>query len=483
MTDAPRERWTRRRALGVGGAVLGGGLAASLWPAPAQAAPGAVHQGGGPWAYADQVKRRVRAPRFPRHEAKITDFGAVGDGTTDCSRAFAAAIAALARRGGGRVIVPPGRFLTGPIRLRSRIDLHVSESATIAFSTDPAAYLPVVFTRWEGVELLNYSPLIYAFGARDIAITGAGTLDGQGSLDDWWPWKGQEEDGWEPGEPEQSADRTALMDMAEQGVPVSERVFGGGHFLRPNMIQPYRCRNVLIEGVTILNSPMWHIHPVLSQGVLIKDVTVIGHGPNNDGCNPESCTDVVITGCTFDTGDDCIAIKAGRNADGRRVNVPSQNIVVDDCDFRDGHGGLTMGSEMTGGISHVFGRNLRMSSPNLNTCLRFKTNSLRGGYIRDVYLRDTEVGVLAVSAFQIDFFYEEGPGRGFNPLVEGIHVENLHVDTARQVFDLRGYPDDPIRDVSLTHCSFDDVETVGRIVDVEGLVLTDVTVNGEPIGG
>jgi polygalacturonase len=466
----------------VGGAVLGGGLAASLWPASAQAAP-AAHQGGDPWAYADKIRRRVRAPRFPRHEVKITDFGAVGDGLTDCSRAFAAAIAAAARRGGGRVIVPPGRFLTGPIRLRSRINLHVSEGATIAFSTDPAKYLPVVFTRWEGVELLNYSPLIYAFGAHDIAITGAGTLDGQGSLDDWWPWKGEEEDGWEPGEPEQSADRTALMDMAERGVPVSERVFGGGHFLRPNMIQPYRCRNVLIEGVTILNSPMWHIHPVLSQSVLVKDVTVIGHGPNNDGCNPESCTDVVITGCTFDTGDDCIAIKAGRNADGRRVNVPSQNIVVEDCDFRDGHGGLTMGSEMTGGISHVFGQNLRMSSPNLNTCLRFKTNSLRGGYIRDVYLRDTEVGVLAVSAFQIDFFYEEGPGRGFNPLVSGIHVENLHVDTAAQVFDLRGYPDDPIRDVTLTHCSFDNVETVGRVVDVEGLVLTDVTVNGEPIGG
>ena len=215
--------------------------------------------------------------------------------------------------------------------------------------------------------------------------------------------------------------------------------------------------------------------------MLVKDVTVIGHGPNNDGCNPESSTDVVITGCTFDTGDDCIAIKAGRNADGRRVNVPSQNILVEDCEMRDGHGGLTMGSEMTGGISNVFGQNLRMSSPNLNTCLRFKTNSLRGGYIHDVYLRDTEVGLLAVSAFQIDFYYEEGPGRGFNPSVRGIHVENLHVDTTRQVFDLRGYPDDPIEDVTLARCAFDNVETVGRVEEVEGLVLTDVTVNGEPI--
>jgi polygalacturonase len=462
----------------VGGAVLGGGLAASIG---FSGRPASAMAGTDPWAYADKIRRRVRAPRFPRHDFTVTRFGAVGDGTTDCTRAFAAAIGACARRGGGRVVVPPGRYLTGPIHLKSRVNLHVAEGATIAFSTDPAKYLPVVFTRWEGVELLNYSPLIYAHGARDIAITGGGTLDGQGSLTEWWPWKGEPEDGWQPGMPEQSADRTALMNMAEQGVPVSQRVFGGGHFLRPNMIQPYRCRNVLIEGVTILNSPMWHIHPVLSESVLVRDVTVIGHGPNNDGCNPESSTDVVITGCTFDTGDDCIAIKAGRNADGRRVNVPSQNILVEDCDFRDGHGGLTMGSEMTGGVSRVFGQNLRMSSPNLNTCLRFKTNSLRGGYIRDVYMRDTEVGVLAVSAFQIDFYYEEGPGRGFNPLVEGIHVENLHVDTARQVFDLRGYPDDPIRDVTLAQCAFDNVETVGRVEEVDGLVLTDVTVNGEPI--
>jgi polygalacturonase len=480
MTDSPRERWTRRRALGVGGAVIGGGMAASLWPASAHAGS---HGGGGPWAQAAKIKRRVRAPRFPHHDVKITDFGAVGDGVTDCSRAFSAAIAAVSRRGGGRVVVPPGRFLTGPIRLRSRVNLHVAAGATIAFSTDTTKYLPVVFTRWEGIELYNYSPLVYAYGARDIAITGEGTLDGQGSNTAWWPWSGKPEFGWETGTPNQVPDRTALQAMGEAGTPVSERVFGGGHFLRPNMIQPVHCRNVLIEGVTITNSPMWHIHPLLSQSVLVRNVTVVGHGPNNDGCNPESCTDVVITGCSFDTGDDCIAIKAGRNADGRRVNVPSQNLLIEDCDFKDGHGGVTMGSEMTGGVRNVFARDLRMSSPNLNTALRMKTNSLRGGFIHDVYVRDTEVGVLAVSAFQIDFFYEDGPGHGFNPSVGGIHVENMHVDTAQQVFDLRGYPEDPITDVTLAHCAFDHVTNIGRTEEVEGLVLTDVTVNGEPIGG
>ncbi|HEX6473453.1 MAG TPA: glycoside hydrolase family 28 protein, partial [Streptosporangiaceae bacterium] len=406
-----------------------------------------------------------------------------GDGTTDCSTAFAAAIRACARRGGGRVVVPPGRFLTGPIHLRSFVELHVSAGATIAFSTDTTKYLPVVFTRYEGIELYNYSPFIYAYGARNIAITGTGTLDGQASTTAWWPWSGKAEFGWQAGTPNQNADRTALQAMGEAGTPVSQRVFGAGHFLRPNMIQPYRCRNVLIEGVTIVNSPMWEIHPVLSQNVLVRDVTVNSHGPNNDGCDPESCDYVVISGCAFDTGDDCIAIKAGRNADGRRVNVPSQNILIEDTDFRDGHGGVTIGSEMTGGVRNVFAQNLRMSSPNLNTALRMKTNSIRGGFINDVYLRDTEVGVLAVSAFQIDFFYEDGPGHGFNPSVGGIHVENLHVDTAQQVFDLRGYPDDPITDVTLAHCAFDHVTQIGRTEDVEGLVLTDVTVNGQPVGG
>jgi polygalacturonase len=479
MTDAPRERWTRRRALGVGGAVLGSGLATSLWPASALAGS----KSRDPWRRADVIGHRVRAPRFPHREVRVTDFGAVGDGITDCSRAFAAAIAAISRRGGGRVVVPSGRFLTGPIRLKSRVNLHVTEGATIAFSTDPAKYLPVVFTRWEGIELYNYSALVYARGAHDIAITGTGTLDGQSSNSAWWPWSGKPEFGWQDGTPNQATDRTALQAMGEAGTPVPERVFGGGHFLRPNMIQPIQCRDVLIEGVTITNSPMWHIHPVLSQSVLVRDVTVVGHGPNNDGCNPESCAGVVIDGCAFDTGDDCIAIKAGRNADGRRVNVPSQDILIEDCDFRDGHGGVTMGSEMTGGVQNVFARDLRMSSPNLNTALRMKTNSIRGGFIHDVYMRNTEVGVLAVSAFQIDFFYEDGPGHGFNPSVGGIHVENLHVDTAQQVFDLRGYPDDPITDVTLAHCAFDNVTTVGRTEDVEGLVLTDVTVNGEPIGG
>lgn len=468
--------WTRRRVLGAG-AFTAAALAVG---APAHAAPPTTLSDD-PWRYADAVARRVRAhrPRFPRRRLAVTDFGAVGDGRTDCTRAFAAAIARCAALGGGHVVVPAGVYLTGAIRLRSRVDLHVEEGATVRFSTDTTKY-PLVFSRWQGVECMNYSPFIYAYGAHDIAVTGRGTLDGQASNSAWWPWKGREEYGWEPGQPNQDADWALLQQMADAGTPVRERVFGQGHYLRPNFVQPYRCRRVLVEGVTVLSSPMWEIHPVLSESVWVRDLTVVTHGPNNDGCNPESCTDVLIEDCLFDTGDDCIAIKAGRNADGRRVNVPSRNIVIRDSEFRDGHGGVTMGSEMTGGVSAVFASNLRMSSPNLNDCLRLKTNSVRGGYIHDVYMRDIEVGELAVAGLEIDFNYEEGGGHPYLPDVRNINMTRVHVQTTKYALDLQGYENDHIHGVTLRDCTFDHAAEPNVIRYVDDLKLINVTINGEP---
>ena len=194
--------------------------------------------------------------------------------------------------------------------------------ATLKFSADPQHYLPAVFTRFEGTELLNYSPLVYALDQENIALTGEGTLDGQAGPGAWWPWKGkwggEVDHGWRQGDPDQTAAVKRLGKLADAGTPPAERQFGDGHRLRPNFVQPYRCRNVLIEGVTFVNSPMWILNPVLCKNVTIRGVTVDSHGPNNDGCDPESCRDVLIEKCTFDTGDDCIAIKSGRNADGRR---------------------------------------------------------------------------------------------------------------------------------------------------------------------
>lgn len=472
------QRWSRRVFLRRTALATAGTLAAQEVLAHSAAA---TTGGGDPWARADRIAASVRAPRFPHRVFPVTRFGARGDGVTDCTAAFRRAIHACARAGGGHVLVPAGRFLTGPIHLRSNVDLHVTDDATVAFSQDPNDYLPAVFTRWEGTELYNYSPLIYAYGQRNIAITGGGTLDGQADNQHWWPWKGKVEYGWQPGDPHQADARTRLQAMAEQGVPVAGRVFGDGDYLRPNFIQPYRCRNVLVEGVTIRNSPMWEIHPVLSRNVLVRDITVVSHGPNNDGCNPESSRDVVIRGATFDTGDDCIAIKSGRNADGRRLAVPSERILVEDCDFAAGHGGVTVGSEMSGGVREVYARNLRMSSPDLDTALRFKTNSLRGGFIHDFHARDISVGTVGQSAVVIDFYYEEGPGYGFDPDVRGITVENLTVGQAQRALALRGYPDVPVRDVRLTTVDFRSTASPSVVENVTGLVLENVYENGQPM--
>ncbi|MEO3794212.1 glycoside hydrolase family 28 protein [Nonomuraea sp. B10E15] len=441
----------------------------------------AVHATPDPWARANHIVARVRGPRFPRRRFDIRDFGATGDGVTDCTKAIRSAIRACHAAGGGHVDVPEGRFLTGAIHLLSNVDLHVTAGARLLFSTDPKAYLPLVLTRFEGVELYNYSPLIYAYGQRNIAVTGSGVLDGQANHDHWWPWKGSGDDGWEPGEPHQAEARAALFAQAEQGVPVTRRRYGEGGYLRPSFVQPYRCDNVLVEGVTIVNSPMWEIHPTLSQNVLVQNVTVESHGPNNDGCNPESSRMVVIRGCTFDTGDDCIAIKSGRNADGRRVNVPSEHIVVENCTFRDGHGGMTIGSEMSGGVREVFIRDCAMSSPNLDIALRFKTNSVRGGFIEGFHARDLEIGQVGGSVIDINFNYEEGPGHGFNPEVGGIDVRDVTVRTANRALNLRGYADAPIRGVTLTDVDFGATATPIVVEHVEDLVLKNVTANGEPL--
>ena len=269
------------------------------------------------------ILERIKPPRFPNRSFHLK---ANGDGRTDCTTAFRRVIEQCSQAGGGKVIVPAGTYLTGPIHLKNNVNLEVAEGATIKFSQNPKDYLPAVFSRWEGVELYNYSPFIYAFEQQNIAITGKGTLDGQSDNEHWWPWKTQAR-----------TDRNALFEMAEKGVPVKDRVFGDGHYLRPQFIQPYRCQNVLIEGVTIRNSPMWEIHPVLCRNVIVQNVHISSHGPNNDGCDPESCTDVLIKDCYFDTGDDCIAIKSGRNADGRRLKAPTENIIVQGCQMKDGH--------------------------------------------------------------------------------------------------------------------------------------------------
>jgi polygalacturonase len=481
MSDAySRRAFLRTTAISAGMLSLGE-VAAACTPRGAMQSP-SLPPGGGlqdPWAQVPAILARIVPPTFPARDFAITAYGAVGDGRTDCTDAIRKAIAACVAAGGGRVVVPAGRFLTGPVHLASRVNLHMSEGATLAFHTDPARYLPAVLTRWEGMEMMGYSPLIYANGARDIAISGKGTLDGQSSESNWWAWKG----GKDRPLPNQIAARNQLQVDVESGKPVAQRVFAEGTYLRPQFIQFYRSRNVLIEGVTILNSPMWEVHPVECVNVTVRDLVIRTHGPNNDGCDPESCTDVLIERCLFDTGDDCIAIKSGRNADGRRLNIPSANIIVRDCTMKDGHGGVTIGSEISGGVHHVFVERCTMDSPELDRALRFKNNALRGGLLEHVYMRDCTIGQVGEGILSIDLYYEEGEKGPFTPIVRHVELRNVTSRKSQYGLYMRAYPKSEISDIRVVDCTFDGV-TKGNVADgVKGLVYRNVKVNGQLVSG
>ena len=415
-----------------------------------------------PWAEVPRILARIKEPVFPNREFNIGRFGSINEAIAACNAA-----------GGGRVVVPAGIHATGPLRLKSRVNLYFSEGAVLKFSTDANQYLPAVFTRWEGTELMSYSPFIYAFDEQDIAITGSGTLDGQADATHWWNWtRGG------GGVPGQTDARRRLMDFGARGVPVAERVFGSGSSLRPNFIQPYRCRNVFIEGITILNSPMWEIHPVLCTNVIVRSVTINSHGPNNDGCNPESCRDVLIENCSFDTGDDCIALKSGRNNDGRRVSVPVENVIIRDCTMKDGHGGVTIGSEISGGARNIFAERCRMDSPQLDRALRLKTNSVRGGTIERVFMRDVTIGQVKEAVVAVDFNYEEGDAGEFAPVVRDIEVQNVTSRKSTYGLLLRGYAHAPITNLRLLNCKFDNVEKPDVLEHVKDVLFTNVSING-----
>ena len=411
------------------------------------------------WSHATEIIARIKAPDFPMRDFVITNFGAVAGGSNDCSAAITKAIDACAEAGGGHVVVPAGDFLTGAIHLKSNVDLHLAATnSVLKFSTDPQAYLPVVFTRFEGTELYNFSSLIYALGQKNVAVTGEGTLDGQADQSNWLGWS-------------RGAARSKLMKMSDDNVPVEQRQFGAADHLRPDFIEFNRCENVFVEGVKIRRSPMWEIHPLLCTNVIVRGVDIVSHGANNDGCDPESCRDVLIEKCLFDTGDDCIAIKSGRNADGRRVGIPAENIVIRDCTMRDGHGGVTIGSEISGSCSNVFVENCQMDSPNLTCALRLKNNAMRGGVLQNIFMRNVNVGVVKDSVLQIDFLYEEGAKGNFKPVARNVVMENITVARTPRVLNVRGFPEAEISGVWIYNSTFKQINKADVVEDADVKVV------------
>lgn len=447
--------------------------------APSRKARATVSQAAA-WDQLPGLLSRIKAPVFAKRDFDIVKYGAAPGEASDCTGAIAAAIDACNRAGGGRVVVPAGIFYTGAVHLKSNVNLYISAGATLRFIADPKKYLPVVFTRFEGTELMNYSPFIYADGQENLAVTGEGTLDGQCNHDNWWSWTTQKRWGQPAGAPTPD-DRAALTDMGNRDVPVAQRVFGEGHYLRPTFIQPCRSKNILIEGVSMMNSPMYELNPLYCSNVTIRNVRIDSHGPNNDGCDPDSCTDVLVENCSFSTGDDCIAIKAGRNHDGRRVAAPTENIIIRNCDMKDGHGGVTIGSEMSAGVRNVFVENCRLDSPHLNEALRFKTNAMRGGVIENIYFRNLTIGEVSDAILQVDFYYQEGTKGPEHPVVRNIDIRDVTSRKSKYALQLRGFPDSPMNHIHFERCAFDNVANADIVENVKGLTLTDVKVNGKVV--
>ena len=443
-----------------------------------------------------QIEQSIRTPKFADKAYVITKYGAKTDNTAAKNqKAIQKAIDLCSKKGGGRVVVPAGqKFLTGAIELKSGVNLEVQENAVLEFVFEPALY-PIVETSWEGLECFNLSPCVYAFKAKDIAITGKGTIDGGGSNDTWWPWNGNKRFGWKEGQTSQrNMGRPRLLQAGEDGIPMydekgkrsPERVFTDKDRLRPQLVSFNKCDGILLEDVTLLRSPFWVIHPLHSTDITVRRVKMINDGPNGDGCDPECCDRVLIEDCYFDTGDDCIAIKSGRNRDGRERNMPSKNIIIRNCEMKNGHGGVVVGSEISGGCQNVYAHDCVMDSPELERVLRIKTNSCRGGVIENINMRNIKVGVCKEAVLKINTDYEpkEICCRGYYPTVRNVLMENVTCQKSQYGVMIVGYEADSlsytVNHITVRNCKFDGVygKPVYQIGKAEDVKYEDLIING-----
>lgn len=429
-----------------------------------------------------EILNRIERPAIKSAQYSALEFGAVPDSERIQTVFLQKAIDTVSGKGGGRVLLPAGRYRTGALHLKSGVELYLeSEDTVLAFvNENPAVHYPVVFSHWEASPCYNFSSLIYACDAHDIGVTGKGTLDGGADREHWWNWHHQVEEAWSSNETDlQLADRKALRKMNGDGVPVEERVFGPGHFLRPNFVQLVRCRRVLLQGITLINSPMWQLNPVMCESLTIDGVTLSSHGANNDGCDPESCSGVHILNCRFDTGDDCISLKSGRDRDGRRANRPCEYVLIENNEFAGGHGGVALGSEMSGGIRRVLAWNNRFSSPELTYALRLKTNARRGGKVEDIILADSVMDHVHGAAIHGTMLYEDGRNGDDLPVFRNITIENITAYGGDYGIFLEAFDEVPITGLILKNITINGADRAMRAMNWKNPVIENVTINGQ----
>ena len=434
-----------------------------------------------------QIESRIKAPEFKNktYKAAVKQNNSAKQNQQIINKT----IAKCSKAGGGKVVIPAGKYQTGAITLMSNVNLCIEKDAELVFAFDRSLY-PLVYTRWEGLDLWNYQPCIYAIDCKNIALSGEGTINGNGNNEgNWWYMKGMKEHGWHNGVDEwqgtaSKGTRAELLKMSDNGVPAKERKFGMGKGLRPQLVNFVRCENVLIENVKLLNSPFWVMHPLFCKNLTVRGVYVFNEGPNGDGCDPESCEDVLIENCTFHTGDDCIALKSGRNADGRKADIPCKNIIVRKCKMEDGHGGVVVGSEISGGADYVFAEDCDMDSPNLDRVLRIKTNTCRGGIIQNIFMRNIRVGQCREAVMRTNLVYEpnEIAERGHIPTVRNVYMENVTCKKSKYGILINGLDDsDNVYNINVKNCRFEGLtaEPLYKTGKCHDIKLENVTVSAE----
>lgn len=415
----------------------------------------------------------IKVFMFPEKDFPITKYGAVVGEKRATTEAIVKAINACNKAGGGRVVVPAGKWITGPIHFKSNVNLHLEENAILAFTDNPSDYLPAVMTSWEGMECYNYSPLLYAFECENIAITGKGML--QPAMDAWREWF-----------PRPVAHLEALKKlytMASMNVPVKERQMAiGENNMRPHLIHFNRCNNVLLDGFRIENSPFWTIHVYMCDGGIVRNLHVKAHGHNSDGIDLEMTRNFLVADCIFDQGDDAVVIKAGRNQDAWRLNKPSENIVIRNCTILAGHTLLGVGSEISGGIRNIYMHDC-MAPNNVHRLFFIKTNHRRGAFVENIYMENIKTGeTLRVFEIDADVLYQ---WRTLVPTYEtcitriaGIHLSNIQCESARMIYNIHGDERLPVKNIEIKSVHVNRIfDGIGKIEHAENVITEDITYN------
>nr|WP_262920149.1 glycoside hydrolase family 28 protein [Niabella hibiscisoli] len=410
----------------------------------------------------EAILKEIVPPPIPTNTILITKYGAKGDSLTDSKPAFDKALRVCRDRKGGKIIVPPGIYiLNGPIHLVDNTCIELQKGAKLVFGTNPDNYLPVVPTSWEGTFLYNYSPLIYAYKVNNVSLIGEGTIDGNGKegFSKWYDLQ----------KPAQQLSRN----MNHKGIPLKDRLFGKGHYLRPQLIQFYDCRNILIEGITIANSPFWCVHFLQSENITARKVKFDAFNKNNDGFDPEYSKNILIEDIDFNNADDNVAVKAGRDHEGRATAISSENIIVRNSRFKGLHG-LVIGSEMSAGVQNIFVENCTYGG----YCKRgiyLKSNPDRGGFIKDIYINDVAFGDVEDAIFITSYYH--GEGKGFETDIRNIFLENLSFKNASNAgLVIQGYPTKRVTDVYLTNVKIDSCSTALSLSNTQNIVLNDVMI-------